>query len=275
MDAQGLTPPALGTIERWAWDYVLATELEHKLRPPSPPDAFEEGAISRRIVAPGRPRQLVVVERAPKAPKGGALREPRRRAEIFHTFLHHELQAAELFAWALLAFPDTPSAFRMGLIRLCLDEVRHMNMYLTHMRRLGVDFGDFPVRDWFWRRVPGAPTPASFVAVMGLGLEAANLDHAMRFTARLREVGDEEAARIEEQVGREEVPHVRFGVTWFKHFVGVLDYPSWVAQLPPPLSPWVLRGDPMNDADRLRAGMDEALLDGIRAYREAPAPPAR
>ena len=271
MDPQGLTPPAAGTLERWAWDYIHTTDLTFKLQPPAPPDVLEDAPVSRRIAQPGRPRQLVVVERAAKAPRGGALREPRRRAEIFHTFLHHELQAAELFAWALLAFPDTPRAFREGLSRLCLDEVRHMNMYLGHMRHLGVDFGDFPVRDWFWKRVPGAPTAASFVAVMGLGLEAANLDHAMRFAARLREVGDEEAARIEAQVGKEEVPHLRFGVTWFKHFVGVLDYPSWVASLPPPLSPWVLRGEPMNDADRLRAGMGEELLEGIRSYREVPA----
>jgi len=35
-----------------------------------------------------------------------------------HALANHELQAIELFAWAVLAFPDTPIAFRRGLIAI-------------------------------------------------------------------------------------------------------------------------------------------------------------
>ena len=53
---------------------------------------------------------------------------------------------------------------------------------------------------------------------MGLGLESANLEHTASFAARFREAGDEEGARVQELVGREEIAHVRFGVTWFETF---------------------------------------------------------
>jgi uncharacterized ferritin-like protein (DUF455 family) len=255
------------TAERWVWDFVTTTVLAEKLEPRPLPGKLSEGLAPLRISAPGRPPELICVARAPKAPRPGALATPKRRAELFHTFLHHELQAAELFAWAVLAFADAELAFRAGLLRLVRDELRHMRLYREHMRVLGFDYGDFPVRDWFWERVPKCPSPASFLAVMGLGLEAANLDHAARFTAALRAAGDERAAEIEAQVGREEVPHVRFAVTWITRFEGRCDYATWRALLPPPLSPLVFRGEPMQREARCAAGMPEAMLDAIRDYR--------
>ena len=116
--------PEIGTVERWAWDYVTSTSLAHKLSPEPPPvpRAWEPSAPVRRLSAPGRPPELRVTERADKTRGIGA---PSGRARALHTFLHHELQAAELMAWALLAFPDGPLEFREGLIRIALDEARH------------------------------------------------------------------------------------------------------------------------------------------------------
>ncbi|MEZ5973407.1 MAG: DUF455 family protein [Planctomycetota bacterium] len=95
---------------------------------------------------------------------------------------HHELQAAEMFAWALLAFPETPLAFRQGLWRLLRsEELGHLALYLQRLAALGTRFGDEPVRDWFWSRLGSVQTPVEFVAFLGLGLEGANLEHAQRF----------------------------------------------------------------------------------------------
>ena len=259
--------PAAGTRERWAWDYILTTSLAAKLAPSPPPEAWESNAPERRIEAPGRPVELRVSARAEKTRGLGA---PSGRARALHTFLHHELQAAELMAWALLAFPDAPAEFREGLLRIALDEIRHMAMYTTHIERLGHRVGEFAVRDWIWSRVPACRDPLSFVAVMGLGLESANLEHTASFAARFREAGDEEGARVQEVVGLEEIAHVRFGVRWFAHWSGELDFAAWSRALPPPLSPLLMRGRPLQRHARIRAGQSERFLDELEAWQPEP-----
>lgn len=256
--------PAAGTVERWAWDYVVTTSLATKLAPPPPPDAWETDAPSRRLTAPGRPTELVITARAPKR-RSLATREGRARA--LHTFLHHELQAAELMAWALLAFPDSPRDFRAGLVRIALDETRHMRLYAAQIERLGHGVGDFPVRDWFWERIPACADPASFVATMGLGLESANLEHTATFAARFREAGDEEGARAQEIVGLEEIAHVRFGARWFAELAGGLEFEEWRRALVPPLSPLLMRGRPLQRDARRRAGVPDEFLDQLDAWQ--------
>lgn len=270
---------AAGTIERWAWDYVTTTDLAHKLAPPAPPRAFADRAAPLRLAAPGRPRELIVTARAPKTPGPEAMRAPERRAALVHTFLHHELQAAELMCWAVLAFPDAPEAFRQGLIGIARDEVRHMALYAEHLAALGSRVGAFPVRDWFWQRIPSSPTPAHFVAAVGMGLEGANLDHAARFTDRFRAVGDEQGAVIEARIGAEEVPHVRFALHWFERFTGAITFDAWARHLPPPLSPLLMRGAPIHREARLAAGFPEAFVDALERWQPehvlAPGPTAR
>jgi uncharacterized ferritin-like protein (DUF455 family) len=258
--------PEPGTVERWAWDYVRTASLELKLAPPPAPERWEEHPPARRLSEPGRPPELRLVARAPKT---RGLASPHGRARALHTFLHHELQAAELMAWALLAFPDTPREFRAGLVRIALDETRHMRLYAEQIERLGHRVGGFTVRDWFWERIPSCASPASFVAAMGLGFESANLEHTASFAARFREAGDEEGARVQEIVGREEMAHVRFGVNWFGRFTGGLDFDGWRRALPPPLSPMLMRGRPLQREARVRAGFPEDFLDQLDAWQPA------
>ena len=263
-------PPA-GTVERWCWDLVTTRILAEKLAPRQPPAASDDGSweaapISRRLPGPGRPAELVLTSRSGNAPRGSALAQPAARAQLLHTFVHHELQAAELFAWAVLAVPETPRAFRSGLVRLCLEELAHMQLYCEHMQGLGVSFGAHPVRDWFWQRVVHCQTPASFVALQGVGLEGANLEHSARFAAQFRAIGDEDGARILERVERDEIAHVAFAVHWFEQFTGApLDYDRWSAALPAPLTPSVLRGQVLNRDARRRAGLDDVFLARLEA----------
>jgi uncharacterized ferritin-like protein (DUF455 family) len=252
------------TVERWCWDYVLATSLAAKTDPPTVPDAWAEDGDARRIVRPGRPSELRVVARAEKT---RGLGSPTGRARALHTFWHHELQAAELMCWAVLAFADTPREFRAGLVRIALDEIRHMKIYDAQIARLGHRVGEFTVRDWFWERVPTVDGPTSFVAVMGLGVESANLEHTATYAARFREAGDEEGARAQEIVGREEIAHVRFGAKWFERFVGALEFESWKRALPPPLTPLLMRGRPIDREARLRAGQPERFVAELEAWQ--------
>lgn len=263
-----------GSLQRWAFDYVVSESLAYKLEPDATVTVqlvdAAHGAL--RLVHPGRPNELRVSDQKIKAPRGGALRDPKKRAALLHTFWHHELQAAELMCWAVLAFPDTPAAFKRGLIAICRDEIRHMQLYVAAIQRLGFAVGDFPVRDWFWQRVPAAASPAAFLAVMGLGFEAGNLDHTQRFAQQFRELGDESSASLQELVAEEELPHVAFAAHWFRRFEGELSFARWSQELPAPLSPMVMRGKPLDRSARSAAGMDEQFLDALEQWK--PAPPA-
>jgi uncharacterized ferritin-like protein (DUF455 family) len=214
-----------------------------------------------------RPAGLSAARAKAKTPGPEALRAPERRARIAHTFLHHELQAAELMCWAILAFPRSPEKFRLGLAKIACDEVRHMGMYADYLASLGCAFGDFPVRDWFWERVPSAETPAHFVATMGMGFEGGNLDHTVRFAERFRAVGDRNGAKLQETIFEEEIPHVRFGLRWFRSLTGASDFSSWVRYLPAPLSPMVMRGNPLEREGRARAGFSASFIDELDQWR--------
>ena len=263
--------PPEGTVERWAWDFITSTVLATKLAPPAPTTRW--AAPSRRwsLTRPGRPPELVQRTERKKAAKPGALRDPAKRAEVLHTFLHHELQAAELMAWAILEFPDTPEPFRRGLLGICRDELRHMGLYREHLETLGHPFGTLPIKDWFWERVPGeALTPAHFVARMGVGFEGGNLDHGARFTAYFEAAGDPRASAIQGQITEEEIAHAAFALHWFRTFTGELNFEQWRAFLPSPITPSMTRGSPLNLEARRRAGYPEAFLDALAAWGSEP-----
>lgn len=268
---------------------MTSTNLAEKRTPP-PRDLTIPAADRRpqpRDLRPGRPSELVVEAKAKKAKTKGALAHAARRAELFHRFFHHELQAAELMAWAILRFPEAPAPFLRGLRKVAEDEVRHANLYAEYVEHAGFPIGSFPVRDWFWERVPRAETPAAFCAVMGLGFEAGNLDHTARFREDLLRADDQSALAIVDQVHEEEIPHVRFGLHWLRRFslptaaggdddrdglaAGANDelfnaFEEWRALLPPPLSPVLMKGTPLDRAARLRAGLGERFMDALEAW---------
>jgi uncharacterized ferritin-like protein (DUF455 family) len=265
-----IAPDAPADIEAWAERYVLSTDLRLKLAPPPPPKAFRKHAVPLRIDTPGRPAELRQARRGERTPKQEALESPHYRARTLHAFLHHELQAAELMCWAILAFADAEPEFRRGLLGICLDEIRHMSLYAEHIAALGSHVGEFGVRDWFWKRVPSCRNKVEFVAVMGMGLEAANLEYAPSFAARFRAAGDARGAEIQERIAAEEVAHVGFATRWFSRWTGGCDFEAWSQHLPAPLSPWVMHGEPIALEARLRAGMSDDFVAKLRAYVPEP-----
>lgn len=217
-------------------------------------------------IRPLRPPELRVTNDKPKSVKQGALLSARKRAEVVHKFWHHELQAAELMAWALLRFPEAPAELKLGLVRIARDEIRHMGLYEEHLGALGYRIGDFTVRDWFWERATTCESIVSFLAFIGMGLEGANLEHTERFGSWFRAVGDARGAEIQEQIGREEVAHVRFATRWFKHYTGDVDFDRWCDELPPPVSPLLLRGKKLRWDLREKAEMPRPFLEQLEAW---------
>ncbi len=266
-DRESVTKPAAGTLEGWAWDYLHESDLARKFELAPAPREVEPDAPARRSVRPLRPDGIIPAHKRTKTPGPEALRTPLRKAQIVHTFLHHELQAAELMCWAILAYPHAPEKFRLGLAKVARDEVRHMAMYADYLGGLGWSFGAFPIRDWFWERVPAARTPEDFVATMGIGFEGGNLDHTRRFAERFRAIGDIAGAALQETIFEEEIPHVRFALTWFRTFTGHVDFASWLGHLPAPLSPMVMRGHPIDREGRERAGFSASFIDELDQWQ--------
>lgn len=258
------------TVEAWAMAYLAADDWATKLAPPPIPDTFDAAFCPRRDLRPGRGSGFLIAEHGVKSTGKSKLNSGARRAGLMHTFLHHELQAAELFAWALCAFPGAPQPLRRGLVGILGDELRHMNLYRGWLERSGVAVGSLPVRDWFWERIPTVERVDQFLATMGLGFEGANLDHAARFAERFERAGDREGAEIQRHVGAEEIPHVRFALTWFRELsplvrAGVPLFEAFVESLPEPLSPVVMKGPTLAHEPRRRAGLPPEFIAALEA----------
>lgn len=264
-------------LRDYALRIVETNDLTTKLERPPSPLTDERPGPALRIDEPGRPRELRIVpaERA-RVPSLRAMPDPAQRARIVHALANHELQAVELFAWAILAFPEAPAEYRRGLRAILTDEQRHTRMYAACLLNYGARFGDFPVSGYFWSKVPDLTTPLRFACAMGLTFENANLDHTEIQAREARRVGDEELASVIEVVHRDEIRHVRFGWTWLARLKEPSQtmWEAYRANVTWPLRPELARGREFYAEPRLAAGMDEAFVEALATHDEEPRPGA-
>ena len=196
-----------------------------------------------------------------------------QRRRILHAFANHELQAAELFAWMLLAFPDEPPSFRRGLLSILVEEQEHCELYIERLQALGGDFGDYPVTGHFWNRMADVETPLDFVCTMGLTFESANLDFGKEYALAAREVGDLETAIAIEKVHEDEIRHVAFAWRWLQRWKPeqASSWQTFTETLKFPLAPSRARGATMDRDSRVKAGLDDEFIDELeRAEAKRP-----
>lgn len=259
-------------LREFATNILQGPTLEHKLQPPP------EGLSALTDLDPGaaipwsppaREPKLAIAskkERRP-IPKPSSLHDPVMRLRTLHTFANHELMAVELMAWALLAYPDAPAAFRRGLAWLIVEEQRHVSIYVERIEALGGFFGQEPLNDHFWRVAPELTTPLQWVCAMNLTFEQANLDHAPEFATHFREAGDELSAQLLDQIEQDEIHHVAFGVRWLKHFSpkGADQFESFKQNLTGLNEPKRARSKArFNAAARRAAGLDEHFIEAMK-----------
>ncbi len=248
---------------------TLAAKLE---RPPddlvySLNEAANEDALESECPhAPGRPGDLqIAAAREVKVPPIIGMSDRSQRRRIIHALANHELQAIELFAWAVLAFPNTPRAFRRGLIAILVEEQRHFELYCERLADHGTSFGDFGVTGHFWRQLDAMGTPLAFLCAMGLTFENANLDFAGEYAAAAVAAGDQATADALAIVHRDEERHVNFAYRW----VTKLKEPSETAlqayqrTIEFPLSISRARGKVFDRDSRIRAGLDIDFIDAL------------
>ena len=250
-------------------------DLEAKLAPP--PAELDDAAPGPplEVARPARAPAIALRAGAAPLPRPGALADAAARARCLARFAHHELQAVELFAWALLRWPDLPKGLRRGWLHALADEQRHARLYLSRLAAHGAVLGPEDCSDYFWRHAPAiaaAPDPpAAFLAALGLTLEQANLDFSLTYRDAFRAAGDEASARVCQRVHEDELRHVRLAATWLRrlHPQAPDDAARYRAAVPFPLAAARAKGRRFDAAARRRAGLDSALVEHVRTARSS------
>lgn len=223
---------------------------------------------------PGRPSELRISERGVKAdfPGTNRLDDDRERGKMLHFLANHELLATELMALVLLKFPNAPKEFRMGVYETLKEEQAHTLMYMRRMKECGVEFGELPVNDYFWRAVAPMEQPMDFVSRLSLVFEQANLDYSVHYAKLFRQVGDGGTAAVLEKIYEDEIEHVGHGLKWFRKWKdqSKTDWEAFKTQLHFPLAPVRAKGvAPYNAEGRKLAGIDDDWIEFLEVAEQS------
>ncbi len=220
-----------------------------------------------------RPKHLGLYEKGVRAshPSQAKLVDEKERGRLLHFFGNHELLATELMALAILKFPDAPASFRRGLLETLKDEQVHTQLYLHRMKQCGVEFGELPLSDYFWRSVSSMEDPLDYVTRLSLTFEQANLDYSREYGKVFSQVGDRPTARILDQIYRDEIDHVGFGLKWFRRWKaeGKTDWEAFRERLVFPLSPARAKGNFYNKQGRSDAGLDDSFINDLEVFSQS------
>ena len=262
-------------IRQFAEQVLFGTRWEDKL---VALDRYEDRAPGAGIAtpsAPGRPSGLGLDEwhHREKLRFRDVLHfhSEKERGLVLHFFANHELLALELMALALLKFPQAPEKFRRGLVQTLRDEQEHVRLYQQRMQEIGVQFGEIPVGDFFWKAIGPMETPIDFVTGLSLTLEQANLDYARHYAEVYRQLDDPKTAAILERIYRDEIGHVKHGLTWFRRWQegGLSEWEAYRQALRFPLGPARAKGIGFNRAGRLQAGLSADYIDELELFSQS------
>jgi len=221
---------------------------------------------------PMRDNKILLTSKKIKFPKITKFHEKEKRGMALHFFANHELLAIEMMAGFILKFPtenEQDIKLKIGVLSALADEQKHLNMYLTRMKKLGVEFGDYPLNDFFWKQMNHIDKKEKFLAIMSLTFEAANLDFCLFYKQVFEEFEDLESAKIMEIIFNDEISHVKLGLTFlnkWKKDQDLFDY--YKSLLPKNLSPSRSKGINFNPRAREKVGFDKTFVEKIKKYKE-------
>jgi uncharacterized ferritin-like protein (DUF455 family) len=259
-------------IREFATRVLCSPDLDQKLSPPVRPFSDQHRGSALRIAEPARPPNLIFAPRrtAPAMPPPGALPRPEKRALAHHIMANHELQALEVMAWTLLAFPEAPSEFRSGLVEIMQDEQRHTRMHIQRAARLGLAFGALPVNCYIWKKAMSVSQLLDYLACLPLLFEGGNLDHSLELADAFAASGDDRSAALMRRIHEDEIGHVRFGIDWLRRLKpeGQSDWETFSQHLHWPLRPAKARGHIFQRQARVEAGLDEDFINRLEQLVE-------
>jgi uncharacterized ferritin-like protein (DUF455 family) len=253
--------------------------LAAKLAPPigSPGEALldQPAGPALYLDRPARDPGLEMHSGVEPLPRPGDLVSREARASCLARFANHELMAVELFAWALLRWPDLPSELRRGFVAVLAEEQLHCRLYLDRLHALGSALSDHRLSDYFWKHAPAiAASPhgaRAFLSAMGLTFEQANLDFTLIYRDGFRSAGDEESAQVCQRIHDDEVGHVRLAARWLRALApeGQGEIEAYREAVPFPLAAARAKGRRFEAAARRRAGLSEDFIAFVRDARSS------
>jgi uncharacterized ferritin-like protein (DUF455 family) len=267
------------TLQAFCGQILLSGDLETKLTAPDQASALLDapGAAARIIDAPKRDVGLRMSRGSERLPRPGQLTDRAHRIQCLSRFAHHELMAVELFAWALLRWPDLPGGLRRGLLSALVDEQRHCRLYLERLEAQGGRFDTDDHSDYFWQQAPAIADsphgPSAFLAAMGLTLEQANLDFTLTYRDGFAQAGDTESAAVCQRVHDEEIAHVALALRWLARLdpaheeSAEADLARYLDCVPFPLGPARAKGRRFDVSSRRKAGLPRDWIEHIRTAR--------
>ena len=263
-------------LRAFAERILLTASIEAKLQPLDGVIEDSQPGEPQRIEVPARPAnlQFAAPRTTPAMPHPLALEDEAKRAVTHHIMANHELQALEVMAWVLLAFPEAPTEFRAGIARVMADEQRHTRMHMERSSRLGLEFGDLPVNCYIWKQTRTFHTLLDYIAVLPLVFEARNLDHTLELEAAFQKVGDPRSAALMRRIHEDEIEHVAFGMHWLRALKNPTDseWEAYCAHLHWPMSATKSYGDEFQREARIKSGMPEEFMERLDTLRQKPIP---
>ena len=258
-------------INEWCERILFGASWEDKL---CELDVYED--LSRKEITlpffPGRPPGLGLDEWKKRERTSfrevGRFHSEKERGLVLHFFANHELLAVELMALAILKFQDAPAVFRRGVVQTLKDEQQHVRMYKKRMADIGIEFGQIPVSDYFWRALASMKSPKDFVTGLSMTLEQANLDYTLHYARIYEKIQDKKTAAILKKIYKDEIEHVKHGLIWFNKWRDKRSSPwtSYVEALPKPLTPARAKGIGFNREGRVKAGFNLKFIDELEVY---------
>ncbi len=187
-----------------AWQTHIAGELTFTSdRPALPID---------QVMFPDRPELL-----APRQMPRRKLTTATGVTAFFHAIAHVEFVAIYL-AWDILyRFRGMPEQFYLDWLRVADEEAQHFELIRTHLRAMGIDYGDLPAHSGLWDHAKDTEDDLpGRLAIVPRCMEARGLDVTPALIEKFSILGDDASVAILTRILTDEVGHVQLGSYWFK-----------------------------------------------------------
>lgn len=163
---------------------------------------------------PGRDVEVRAIKDLP--PKKG-LSFSDGQGRLLHDLASIELQAMELGFRTLAEFPGAPQEFRDELIRITLEEAKHLELCLHALDDLKQPWGSYPTHIGLWQSVSSGDSLLDRILIVHRYLEGSGLDASDHLRMRLSGVTAARIHKVVDVIATDEVAHVEFGSRWYRN----------------------------------------------------------